>query len=130
MRDAAPRCARHPDAATSFTCPRCGTFGCVDCERRPSMDAAPLCPACWALNAQTAAQPSGELQTAGLVVGLLSIIPCCPLALASLVLNVIAIIKSTRENRWKPLVGISVTIAISVLQVLFIVFYQIFSGPR
>lgn len=127
MRDGAPRCARHPDSATSFTCPRCGTFGCVECERRPSVDAAPLCPACWALNVP---KPSGELQTAGLVVGLLSIVPCCPLALASLVLNVIAIIKSTRENRWKPIVGISVTLAISLLQVLFVAFYQIFSGPR
>jgi hypothetical protein len=86
-----------------------------------------MCPSCWALNAQTAGRPSGDLQTAGLVVGLLSIIPCCPLALASLVLNVIAIIKSTREHRWKPIVGIGVTLAVSVLQVLFVAFYQFFS---
>lgn len=130
MIDAQARCARHLDSATSFTCPRCGTFGCVECERRPGLDAAPMCPACWALSAQTTAVPTGGLQNAGLVVGLLSIIPCCPLALASLVLNVIAIVKSPREHRWKPIVGICITVVVSVLQVLFVAFYQVFSTPR
>jgi len=117
------RCARHPGSPASFTCLRCGTFACVDCERRPSLEAAPMCPACWALTSQAVgAAPSGGLQTAGLVVGLLSIIPCCPLAIASLALNVIAIARATRENRWKPIVGICITLVIGVLQVLFIAY--------
>lgn len=126
----APRCARHLESPTTFTCPRCGAFGCVECERRATMDGGPVCPACWALNAQTAAPDSGALQTAGLVVGAISILPCCPLALASLVLNVVAIVKSTKERRWKPIVGICITFAGVLLQVLFTVFYQMFSKPQ
>lgn len=125
-----PQCARHPDAASTFTCPRCGTFGCVDCERRQSLDGAPMCPSCWVLNAQAAAAPTGQLQTAGLIVGVLSIIPCCPLMLASLVLNLIAILKATKENRWKPLTGISITLGVGVLELLFVFFYAMFSKPR
>ena len=120
-------CARHPSVAASFTCPRCGTYACVDCERRPRLEAAPLCPSCWALNAQTRAVPSGGLQTAGLVMGAVSILPCCPLALVSLVLNVIALVKSTRENRWKPIVGLSLTLAFSVLQVALVGFTRYLS---
>lgn len=114
----APRCARHPDSPTTFTCPRCGAFGCVDCERRPSLDAPPMCPACWALRAQTTTPNSGALQTAGLIVGAIAIIPCCPLSFASLVLNVIALVKSTSENRWKPIVGMCITFVGFVLQLL------------
>ncbi len=121
------RCALHPSAPASFTCPRCGTFACVECERRPSLEALPSCPSCWAMNAQTRVAPSGALQTAGLVVGAISIFPCCPLALASVVLNVIALVQSTRENRWKPIVGLSITVAFTVLQMAFVAFYQIFS---
>lgn len=129
MTDAATaRCARHPDLPSTFTCPRCGTFGCVECERRPTMEAAPLCPSCWALAAQTVAPSTGALQTAALVAGFVALVPCCPLALISLVLNVIAIVKSTREHRWKPIVGISITLLAGLLQVLFIAFFQIFSG--
>jgi predicted RNA-binding Zn-ribbon protein involved in translation (DUF1610 family) len=123
------RCAKHPDATVSFTCPRCGAFGCVDCERRPTLDAAPLCPACWKLAAPRPAA-DGTLQTAGLVVGVASILPCCPLAMASLVINVIALVKATKEHRWKPLVGLAITVLVSVLQVLFFALYGIFSTPR
>ena len=121
------RCARHPHSPASFTCPRCGSFACIECERRHSLEAVPVCPSCWALEAQTRAVPSGALQTAGLVVGLISIVPCCPLALASLAVNVIALVKSTRENRWKPIVGLCLTILFSVLQVVFMAFYGVFS---
>lgn len=88
-----------------------------------------MCPVCWALNAQTAAPPSGQLQTAGLIAGVIAIFPCCPITLASLVLNTIALIKSARSSRWKPAVGLCLTLVGGFIQ-LFIVFYQIFSGPR
>lgn len=131
MNDGAnARCARHPDLAASFTCPRCGSFACVDCERRATLDAAPVCPACWSVSRQATAAPSGALQTAGLVVGVLSLFPCCPLALASLVLNLVALVQATRENRWKPILGMSITIVVTVLQVLFVAFYQVFSKPN
>jgi hypothetical protein len=47
--------------------------------------------------------------------------------LASLLLNLSAILKATKENRWKPLTGISITIGVGVLELLFVVFYQMFS---
>lgn len=127
MTDATARCARHPASVVTFTCPRCGTFGCVECERRPTLEAAPLCPACWALAAQTAAPPTGALQTAGLVVGVLSFIPCCPITIASLVVNVVALVKSPREHRWKPITGICISLVFGLLQVLFFAFTAIFS---
>jgi hypothetical protein len=120
-------CARHPEAIASFTCGRCGGFGCVDCERRATVDGAPVCPSCWAR--QAPAPTSEALQTAGLVVGLLSIVPCCPLAIASLILNIVALVKATKESRWKPIVGLVVTLAVGLLQTLFIVFYQVFQRP-
>ena len=79
---------------------------------------------------QAFAKPSSQLQTAGLVVGAISLIPCLPIAFASVVLNVIAIIKSTREHRWKPIVGLCITLSVVVLQVLFFAFYAMFSKPR
>jgi hypothetical protein len=124
------RCARHPDSAARFTGPRCGSFACVDCERRASLDAAPVCPACWPLSRQATQAPSGALQTAGLVVGVLSLFPCCPLAHAPLVLDQVALVQATRENRWKPILGMSITVVVTVLQVLFVAFYQVFSKPN
>ena len=130
-------CAQHRDAIASFTCQRCGNFGCVECERRADNASAPLCPRCWALEAQQRASASRGgtgLQTAGLVLGIASIIPCCPLALASLVVNVIAIVNASappaRDVRWRPIVGLVLTLGFGVLQVLFVALYQVFQTPR
>ena len=130
MSELNARCGRHPEALTTFTCPRCGTFGCVDCERRSTLDGAPICPSCWKLAAVNAPAENGSLQLAGLIVGLISILPCCPLSLISLGLNGIAIARSNKEHRWKPLVGLGVTLLGVLLQVLYVVFSQIFSRPR
>ena len=130
MNDA--RCARHPDSVASFTCPRCGTFSCVECERRATPDSPPICPACWAKlpNATQTAGGTG-LQTAGLILGIASVIPCCPLALVSTVVNVIAIIQAknppARDVRWKPILGLCLSLGFMVLQVLFYAFFQVFS---
>lgn len=118
-------CTRHPEAVVSFTCPRCGTFACVECERRATAEGAPLCPHCWQLAAQAAtAAPTGRLQSVGLVVGLVSVIPCLPLMAGSIVLNGVALLKSPREHRWKPLVGLGVTLLVAFLEV---VLYKMFS---
>lgn len=115
------RCSKHHEAGVSFTCPRCGSFGCVECERRRTLDATPLCPSCWPVSGP--AGPDGALQTAGLVVALVSLVPCWPVALASVALNVIALVKATKANRRKALVGLGVSLLAVALQVLFYVLY-------
>ena len=62
------------------------------------------------------------------MVGVLSIVPCCPFTFLSFVVNVIALIKSTRENRWKPLVALIITLVMGLMQ-LFFTLYSIFSKP-
>ena len=42
-------CASHPETPASWTCARCGSFMCPDCERRTRPEARPMCPACWDL---------------------------------------------------------------------------------
>ena len=59
--------------------------------------------------------------------GVVSIFPCCPLAVVSLALNVIALIQATREQRWKPIVGLSITVLVILLQVAFVAFSQLYS---
>lgn len=130
-----PTCAKHPDVVARFTCGRCGNFACRDCERRAAVSSEPVCPACWALTSQAASQTTGNgLQIAGLVVGVISIVPCCPLTLVSLVVNIIALINAkeppARQARWMPIVGISITLLMVVLQILFFVFYSMFSKPK
>ena len=124
-------CSRHPDVAESFTCPRCGSFGCAECERRGELNAAPMCPACWAryaAAAQTAARGGTGLQTAGLVLGVVSIIPCCPIAIVSFVLNVAAIILAkeppARDVRWRPVLGLVLTVVWAFAQVALYYVFQ------
>lgn len=131
-----PRCAQHPEALASETCTRCGKFICTDCERRAEINASPMCPGCWALaarNAATHAKGGTALQTTGLVLGVLSVIPftVCLFAPVSLVVNVIAIAKAkhppARDVRWRPIAGLVLTALGFVLQVLFVAFYNFFS---
>jgi hypothetical protein len=125
MNEPGSRCATHSGSAASFTCPRCGAFGCVDCERRVTADTAPFCPACWAREARpVAAQGSGTaLQTTALVLGIVSIIPCCPLSIASLVVGIFALVYAkeppARDVRWRPIVGIGLTVVFGLAQVAF-----------
>jgi len=44
---AGEHCAIHADRPASFTCARCGDFGCDACARRVVPAAMPLCDACW-----------------------------------------------------------------------------------
>jgi hypothetical protein len=125
-------CAKHPELAASFTCPRCGSFGCVDCERRSAMEAPPICPSCWARQGAAPPPSSGRtvLPTVGLVLGVASIIPCCPIAIVSLIVNAIAIVlakePAARAVRWRAVLGLVLSIVFGFLQALFIAFYQVF----
>lgn len=134
---APPRCAKHLESIASGTCPRCGNFICAECERRAELNSAAMCPGCWALAGPNIGrnQSGGtSLQTAGLVLGLLSIIPICLIHPFSLVVNIVAIVKAkhppARDVRWKPIVGLVLTCLCFLLQVLFVALYNIFSTPR
>jgi hypothetical protein len=111
------KCAYHPAVDALYVCHRCGSFFCEDCARRTRPEAVPLCKSCWALRDQKV-KPNKEysatrLQTAGLVMGCCCLLPIPVLILASLVVNILAIVKATdgpaRDVRWRPVVGLCVT---------------------
>lgn len=95
-------CGFHPAAPAAWACQRCGTFVCVDCERRTRPEAPPLCPKCWELRAaavqDTSARDARRLAIGGLVVGFLSFLH--PLVqVGSLVLNLRALVKAPSGQR-------------------------------
>lgn len=122
------RCAGHPEVAAAWTCHRCGSFLCTACERRVRPDAVPMCPSCWELRAQKVpalTAPSGtRLQTTGLVLGALSVLPIWPLILGSLITNIVAIVKAkeppARDVRWRPVAGLTMTILFSLMWIAFL----------
>jgi hypothetical protein len=68
------------------------------------------------------------LETAGLVLGVASIIPCCPIALASLIVNGIALSKATKEHRWKPLLGGGISLTMLAILALIAVMNAAIAG--
>lgn len=110
------RCASHAEAPASWLCLRCGSFLCVECERRTRPEARPMCPSCWTLRTtavQTRAATNTRLQTAGLVLGVISLMPLWPVMIASAVVNVVGIVNGRappiRHARWRSIVGLIVT---------------------
>lgn len=112
------QCALHPEVPAVWACHRCGTFICNGCERRKRADALPLCPSCWELRSQRVPlqqkQSETRLQTAGLVLGIISLAPfCIALQLGSVAVNIIAIVRAkegeARKVRWRPIVGLCLT---------------------
>ncbi len=142
------RCAVHVETPAAWACERCGTFVCVACERRARDAAVPLCPPCWDLRARAietnALGARTRLHTAGLVLGVLSVVPfftlvlggwssvpflllALPLQIASLAVNITAIARAkesgTRERRGRPIVGLVLTGA-ALLLVAFLNVYD------
>jgi hypothetical protein len=115
---AGARCAYHPTVDALYVCHRCGHFFCEECARRTRPQAVPLCKSCWELRDQKV-KPIKEysatrLQTTGLVMGCFCVLPIPVLLLASLVVNIVAIVKATdgpaRMVRWRPIVGLCATL--------------------
>jgi hypothetical protein len=87
-----------------------------------------MCPACWELRSQRVETNQGRgsgtaLQTAGLVLGLVAVIPMCvAFQLASLIVNIIAIVKAKEPPaqlvRWRPILGLAFTLLGIALTVL------------
>jgi predicted RNA-binding Zn-ribbon protein involved in translation (DUF1610 family) len=112
------QCQKHPEAAVTFSCPRCGQFGCIACENKTRPDAQPICPNCWALRSKVVVENkahSGRLQTTSLVLGVISLAPIPAVMLASLIVGIIALVKAKtdieRANRWKPIAALCLTVA-------------------
>ena len=112
-------CAGHPEVAASWTCGRCGSFMCPDCERRVRPEAVPMCPACWELRSRTVQpQPqkdsSKTLLNVGLGLGVVALIPgCVAIQLGSAVVNIIALVRAkeppARDLRWRSILGLCFT---------------------
>lgn len=107
-------CPVHPDRPAALTCPRCGSFMCLECQRRTRPDAVPMCPACWELRSKVAqkvdTKPSTRLQTTALVLGCIAILPILFLQITALVVGIVALVKTRnptiRHARWRPIVGL------------------------
>lgn len=117
----------HPPAPATWTCQRCGAFMCEACERRTRPDALPLCPSCWALREQrVAAAPKGaRLENAGLWLGGLSFLPLPPIIMASLIVNIMVLVRAPAGARTRGLIGLGLTFG--GLVVTIAVFALVFS---
>lgn len=77
-----------------------------------------MCPSCWELRSRTVAPQktsSGtRLQTAGLVLGCISLLPVIALQIGSLILNIVALVQAkeppARDVRWRPALGLVLTL--------------------
>lgn len=111
-------CARHPEAPATWVCGRCGSFMCQACERRTRPEAYPLCPSCFDLREQRVVPmkvtSKTGLQTAGFVLGFVALIPIPVVMIASLVINIVALVQAKEPpaltTRWKSIVGLVVTL--------------------
>ncbi len=115
-------CPVHANTKATFLCPRCGKFGCAQCEHRTRPDAQPLCASCWALRSKVVEPHRIEsktwIQTTALVLGCVSCLPIPALMIASLVVCIVALVKAkepeSKAVRWKPAVGLAITL-VSIL---------------
>ena len=123
-------CRQHSSTPAVWTCHRCGSFFCTQCERRTRPDAAPICPACWDLRAEKVKpneiQSKTRLHTLGFGLGIAAIFPIPALQIAALVINIIALAKTKEPEqiavRWKPIVGLCCTGVGLLIDLAFVVF--------
>jgi uncharacterized membrane protein len=78
-----------------------------------------MCPNCWALRSRNVTENQGRggtnLQTIGLVLGVVSLVPMCvAIQIASLVVNIVALVKArelpANHRRWQPITGLILTL--------------------
>ena len=123
-------CASHPSAAATFSCPRCGSFMCVECERRTRPEAIPLCPKCWDLRAKVTVPQDNDrsqrMQSLGFGLGIASILPIWPIVLGSIIINIISLTRAKegvlREKRWKSIAGLSISVISMLIWGCIVVF--------
>lgn len=76
-------CANHPSVHAVETCERCGSFICANCMELEGYDA--YCPDCY-LKVGTKA-PASAMATTAIVLAILSISGCFPLALPAAIIG-------------------------------------------
>lgn len=109
---AGAKCAQHVEVEATGVCNRCGGFFCEACAQRVRPDSTPMCPACWALRSvKVKDQPINKhgLQNAALAMGLISLIPAPEMIvvqLISVILAIVAMVKSDHKVAWRPVVGL------------------------
>ncbi|MBK8169481.1 MAG: hypothetical protein IPK60_03950 [Sandaracinaceae bacterium] len=104
--------------AAAHVCERCGSFFCSGCACRTRPEALPMCPACWALRAQSVTtnkeHSPTRIHSVGLGLGIASLLPIPVLQIGSLVVNIIALVRSftpeTESSRWKAILGLVLTV--------------------
>ncbi len=130
-------CARHPESPATWVCGRCGSFMCQACERRTRPEAYPLCPACFELREQRVVpvkvSSKTGLQTAGFVLGLVAILPIPVVMIASLAINIVALVQAKEPpaslTRWKSIVGLVVTLVSMALWLGVFLLVAFFGRP-
>ncbi len=85
---------------------------CHACEWRTRLDAHPLCAGCWELReAHRKTLPRAEVPgRTGLWLGVVSLLPLPPVQLVSLVLNLVELNKAEPVHRWRPQLGLGLTL--------------------
>jgi len=76
-------CANHPTLDAVETCERCGSFICANCMELEGYDA--YCPDCYARVGTKA--PASTMATTALVLAILAISGCVPLALPAAIMG-------------------------------------------
>lgn len=87
-----------------------------------------MCPGCWALRAakvEPQAKYSGTaLQTTGLVMGAIAVLPIPAIQIGAVVVNIIALVKAKEgpayDARWKAKLGLGLACLGVLLDVVFI----------
>lgn len=106
-------CPAHPSRAATFTCARCGDFGCDECANRVVPTAQPICPTCWSRRAQRVEKMTRDdgsyAAMAALGLGVIALVPfLVALQLAAIIVGWIALsrLKDNPSRRTMAIAGI------------------------
>ncbi len=129
MVAAGAKCAAHPAREAVDTCTRCGSYVCSGCMEVEGYDT--YCPDCYARVGKGA--PASSAATTALVLSLLAISGCLPLAPIGAILGHVEIGKIDRGEsepggRNLAMGAIYVGWAVTALSALLVVFFMALGG--
>ncbi len=134
MSERAPegtRCAHHIEVQAAWTCRRCGAFFCTECERRTRAEALPMCPKCWDLRSERVEKPGQEnsqrLRIAGLILGVVALIPGCWIVqIAAIIVNILGIVRGRKRQIPREALNIA-GLVLGILGLLFSIGIVVFA---
>ena len=107
-------CAQHAGVPATFTCPRCGAFGCEDCERRTRPNAHAMCPDCWERRSEIAEKNTRTnemmLPNVALGLGVLALVPLIwPAGVGALIVSSVALnrLEAPHPGRKRATIGLA-----------------------